>query len=87
MPIDVLKSDVFSFLERNTQTFDIIFADPPYTLEIESFELMSSLIFENKYLNNDGLLIIEHAKQTDLKDLNHFEELKTYGGNCFSFFR
>ncbi|MDC3275147.1 RsmD family RNA methyltransferase, partial [Flavobacteriaceae bacterium] len=29
MPIDVLKSDVFSFLERNTQTFDIIFADPP----------------------------------------------------------
>lgn len=87
MPIDVLKSDVFSFLERNTQTFDIIFADPPYALEIESFELMSSLIFENKYLNNDGLLIIEHAKQTDLKDLNHFEELKTYGGNCFSFFR
>ena len=87
MPIDVLKSDVFSFLERNTQTFDIIFADPPYALEIESFELISSLVFENKYLNNDGLLIIEHAKQTDLKDLNHFEELKTYGGNCFSFFR
>ena len=30
LDISAIKSDVFSFLERNKTTYDIIFADPPY---------------------------------------------------------
>ncbi|MDG1778615.1 MAG: 16S rRNA (guanine(966)-N(2))-methyltransferase RsmD [Flavobacteriaceae bacterium] len=87
MPIDVRKSDVFSFLERTTQSFDIIFADPPYAMEIENFESIVSLVFKKQRLNSDGLLIIEHSKHTDLSELTQFDEVKTYGGNCFSFFK
>jgi len=87
MPIDVRKSDVFSFLEHTPQTFDIIFADPPYAMTNEEFAQLVQLVFERKCLNSEGLLIVEHSKQTKLHDLKNFDEVKTYGGNCFSFFR
>ena len=87
MPIDVRKSDVFSFLERTPQTFDIIFADPPYAMPTDDFASIVQLIFERKLLNSNGLLIIEHSKHTNLSNLENFDELKTYGGNCFSFFK
>lgn len=87
MPIDVRKSNVFSFLERTPQTFDIIFADPPYAMELENFKSIVTLVFEKHLLNPDGLLIIEHSKHTHLSELTQFDEVKTYGGNCFSFFR
>lgn len=87
MPLDVVKSDVFSFLERSPQTFDIIFADPPYAMPSIEFEKVVRLIFERKLLNSNGLLVIEHSKHTDLSDHENFDDVKTYGGNCFSFFR
>ncbi len=87
MSIDAIKSDVFSYLERTPQTFDIIFADPPYAMSTEEFASIVQFIFERKLLNPDGLLIIEHSKHTNLSNLENFDELKTYGGNCFSFFK
>ncbi len=87
MPIEVRKSDVFSFLERTPQSFDIIFADPPYAMELENFKSIVTLVFEKHLLKPDGLLIIEHSKHTNLSELTQFDEVKTYGGNCFSFFK
>ena len=86
MSVNVLKSEVLTFLERTSSSFDIIFADPPYAMPIESFESIVTLVFEKQRLNPDGVMIIEHAKHTNLTDLEHFDEVKTYGGNCFSFF-
>ena len=34
MPIQVIKADVFGFLEKTKQPQTIIFADPPYELEL-----------------------------------------------------
>ena len=87
MSIDAIKSDVFSYLERTPQTFDVIFADPPYAMPTDDFASIVQLIFERKLLNSNGLLIIEHSKHTNLSNLENFDELKTYGGNCFSFFK
>jgi 16S rRNA (guanine(966)-N(2))-methyltransferase RsmD len=36
--IAAIKSDVFKFLEKNTNSYDIIFADPPYALDQKVFE-------------------------------------------------
>ena len=38
-------------------------------------------------LKPEGVLIIEHSKQTDLSQNDSFVKSKTYGGNMFSFFQ
>lgn len=81
-----LKSDVFSYLERCKSSFDIVFADPPYHLGQPNFEKIITLIFENNILDEDGMLIIEHAKETSLDHMIHFSFAKRYGGTVFSFF-
>ncbi len=84
--IHVIKSDVFSFLERNKADYDIIFADPPYHLDQKEFEKIILLVFENELLDEEGMLIVEHSKHTKLDHLPHFSFSKNYGGSVFSFY-
>ena len=86
MPLQVFKSDVFKYLEKSTAQHDIIFADPPYSFSDEQFSNIVALVFQNNLLLEEGLLIIEHSKHTDLSKLNQFSYSKIYGGNMFSFF-
>ena len=86
MPIQTIKSDVFKFLEKTSLQSNIIFADPPYNFTDEQFEKIPELIFKNNLLLDDGLLIVEHSKHTDLSKLENFSYSKSYGGNMFSFF-
>lgn len=81
-----LKNDVLSFLEKTQLKSNIIFADPPYDMPQENFERIPELVFKNELLLKDGVLIIEHAKQTDLSHLDHFSNKRKYGGSAFSFF-
>ena len=84
--IAATKSDVFTFLERNKATYDIIFADPPYALDQKTFDKIVLLVFEKNTLQEDGMMIIEHSKYTKLDHLIHFSFKKSYGGSIFSFF-
>ncbi|MFP4846897.1 RsmD family RNA methyltransferase [Winogradskyella sp. PE311] len=86
MPISTIKSDVFKFLEKSKQKHTIIFADPPYNFDIDTFSKIPELIFQNQLLEADGLLIVEHSKHTSLSHLEHYSYSKSYGGNMFSFF-
>lgn len=86
MPIQTIKSDVFKFLEKTSLQSNIIFADPPYNFTDDQFEKIPQLIFKNNLLLDDGLLIVEHSKHTDLSKLENFSYSKSYGGNMFSFF-
>ncbi|KAA2216522.1 MULTISPECIES: RsmD family RNA methyltransferase [Maribacter] len=87
MDIKTVKSDVFSFLSRNTEKFDVIFADPFYDMELGEFQKLPSLIFENELLLEDGVLVIEHSKQTNLESIPHFDNSRKYGNSVFSFFK
>lgn len=84
--IDTIKSDAYKFLEKLTLKATVIFADPPYDFEKEQFEKIVELVFEKNLLNDNGMLIIEHSKQTKLHENKHFNYSKKYGGNMFSFF-
>lgn len=84
--ITTIKSDVYKFLDKNILTADIIFADPPYNFDDTQFSAIVSSVFDKQLLNNDGLLIIEHSKQTDLSSNSYFSYAKKYGGSVFSFF-
>lgn len=82
--MNVLNADVFKFIGRTAERFNIIFADPPY--ELKRLAELPDLILNNKLLSEGGLLILEHGKTNDFSDHPHFKELRTYGSVHFSFF-
>ena len=86
MQINVIKSDVYSYLARGAANYDIIFADPPYDFETSEFLKIVDLVLENELLTDDGTLIIEHSKHTDLQEHSNCFETRKYGGSVFSFF-
>ncbi len=83
--ITIVKSDIVKFLERCNSTFDIIFADPPYSYP--EYDKVIETVFTRNLLNENGILIIEHGKETDLSDKTHFDFLRKYGNVWFSFFK
>ena len=85
-PVQVIKADVFRFLESYSRSTDIIFADPPYDFDLEDIKKIHQFVFSKELLTDDGLLIIEHAKHTALTQLDFFSDQKNYGGSSFSFF-
>lgn len=84
--ISTIKSDVFKFLEKAYVKADIIFADPPYDFEELEFLKIPQIVFEKNLLNQNGQLIIEHSKHTNLSNFPNFIEARRYGGSVFSFF-
>jgi 16S rRNA (guanine(966)-N(2))-methyltransferase RsmD len=85
-PISTVKSGALEYLEKTSETYDIIFADPPYNQEQVEFENLLNLIVDKALLKKDGMLIIEHSKHTDLSVLTQFEKSRNYGSSVFSFF-
>ncbi|MEZ4857753.1 MAG: RsmD family RNA methyltransferase [Flavobacteriaceae bacterium] len=85
-PITVLKNDIFKYLEYRKESFDLIFADPPYNIRIEKLQEIAQNILENNWLNPNGIFILEHTKTIDLSHLNHFQDSRKYGASVFSFF-
>ena len=47
----------------------------------------SDLVFNNKFINDNGVLILEHNGNFTFKDHNKWEFDKKYGSNYFSFFK
>jgi len=83
--LTVFKNDVFIYLKQYHQTFDIIFADPPY--DLKEIPLLPDLVFNNQLLNKNGWLIIEHDKRTDLSKFPNFLIQRKYGNVNFSIFQ
>jgi 16S rRNA (guanine(966)-N(2))-methyltransferase RsmD len=81
----VKKGEVFKFLERCREQFDIIFADPPY--QLKAINTLPDIIFSNKLLTKEGFFILEHSKHTDFSTHPNFYENRNYGNVNFSFFR
>jgi len=86
LPITTIKSDVIKYLSNCSKSFDIIFADPPYNFELKQLEELVEAVYDKNLLNEDGMLIIEHKKQTDLSSVTNFQESRRYGDSVFSFF-
>jgi len=81
--LEVRKQDVFQFLKNHRKKYDIVFADPPY--DSPKFPLLVNTILEQKLLNENGLLIIEHDSRQNFANHPKFVELRKYGQSYFSF--
>lgn len=84
--VDVIQADVFKFIQKTNAKADLIFADPPFDFEQEKIELIPNAIFENKMLNENGMLVVEHFKKIDLSRMENFSFSRKYGISIFSFF-
>lgn len=80
----VQRRDVFKYVPKITEQFDIVFADPPY-MEKAIATLPDSII-QSGILHTDGLLIVEHGDNCSFVDHPQLVEVKTYGNTCFSIF-
>lgn len=82
--IKLLQVEVFKFLKSCIDSYDFIFAGPPYALvEIDS---IPDIIFERNLLKEDGLFILEHTPRNNYEDHPRFLKVKNYGTTLFSFF-
>jgi 16S rRNA (guanine(966)-N(2))-methyltransferase RsmD len=79
-----IQADYKPFLQRSNQKWDLIFADPPYSLVEQP--LIHNLVFENNLLNPGGWLILEHDKHYDFSEYRGFHDHRKYGKVNFSFF-
>jgi len=83
--IQLIKTNVFNFLKFSDQTFNLIFADPPY--DLPNLGDIPNLIFDSKILSENGIFIIEHSKNYDFKSHTNFVEHRNYGKVNFSIFQ
>ncbi len=84
LPIRAYKNNAFTHLSKPYSSYDIIFADPPYGME--GLDKIPALIFEHKLLKENGTLVVEHDKRTDLSQHENYVQTKSYGKVNFSFF-
>ncbi|MBL0129693.1 MAG: RsmD family RNA methyltransferase [Chitinophagaceae bacterium] len=82
--IKVLRMDVFTFIKQCTDTFDFIFAGPPYALT--SIDDLPRQIVQKKLLNKNGWFVLEHTPRNDYKSFPFYKSERNYGTTVFSTF-
>ncbi|WP_312076632.1 RsmD family RNA methyltransferase [Chryseobacterium sp.] len=88
LQISTQRGDVFDWLKkfRNNKSYEIVFSDAPFEMEEKKYYELISLVLNNKYLKENGILVVEH--QSRLKfDHPNFVDTRKYGNVSFSFFK
>ena len=80
----VIKMDVFRFLETTGETYDFIFAGPPYALK--NIDDLPVIIREKKLLSPNGWFILEHTPANNYEKELLFKTSRNYGTTVFSIF-
>ena len=80
----IVRTDVFKFIASCKEQYDLIFADPPYTLP--NFAEVPEKILNSEMLKDGTLVIIEHSGSYDFSALPFFYERREYGSVNFSLF-
>lgn len=80
----ILRMDVFKFLEQCTETFDLIFAGPPYALE--TIDKLPELVTQKELLKANGWFVLEHTPRNNYEKYPLFVTQRKYGTTVFSIF-
>lgn len=86
LQINVQRADVYDWLKknRNRKQYEIIFADAPFETDEKKYQELITLVLNNHYLKENGILIVEHQTRLKLEHPNIFDNRK-YGNVSFSF--
>lgn len=80
---NAFKADALTWLKQNTTCFDLILADPPFDWE----HLPELPEYCLSYLNEEGILVLEHGKEHQFENHPAFLKTKKFGHVHFSFFQ
>lgn len=85
--INVQKANVFEWLKKNREKkqFDIIFADPPFSLEEKKYDELIALVLNNNFLKEGGLFVLEHQSKS-IPSHPQILETRKYGNVSFTLF-
>ena len=82
--LTLVRGDVFKFVATCRQSFDVIFADPPY--DLPRFGEIPGLVLDSPLVHDGTLFIMEHPREHDFSGLPHFSQQRVYGKVNFSLF-
>jgi 16S rRNA (guanine(966)-N(2))-methyltransferase RsmD len=82
--LSAIRTDAFRYLRKPYQSFDVIFADPPY--DHPDLEKLPELVLSTDILEEGGIFILEHPENFDFSAHHAFNQHRKYGGVNFSFF-
>ncbi len=80
-----VKADVFKYLDRCSEQFDIVFADPPYALP--DLAKIPEAVRQAGVVAPGGLFILEHGKTDSFTTDPNFIDHRSYSSVNFSFFQ
>ncbi|MFZ5430753.1 MAG: RsmD family RNA methyltransferase [Bacteroidota bacterium] len=83
--LNIVRDNVFEFIEKHQDQYDLIFADPPF--DLKNLGEVPGRILASGLLRPGGLLIVEHGRNNQFSNLPGFREIRSYGSVCFSFFQ
>lgn len=82
--LNIVKMDVFKYIEQCNEQYDFIFAGPPYALG--TIDDLPRKIFEHHLLNEGGWFVLEHTPRNSYKNFPYFRAERNYGTTIFSIF-
>lgn len=82
--VQLLKMDVFAFLQNCTQSYDFIFAGPPYALG--TIDELPKIIVAKQLIKPGGFFVLEHTPRNAYEKFTGFSFVRHYGTTLFSFF-
>ena len=82
--LTLVRGDVFKFVNSCRQSFDVIFADPPY--DLPRFGEIPKLVLDSPLVHDGTLFIMEHPREHDFSALPHFSQQRVYGKVNFTLF-
>lgn len=85
--LNLIRGDVFKYLNACRIQFDFIYADPPY--DLEALPTLPDVIFNHAtpLLKEGGWFVLEHSDKNDFSQHPHFKEHRQYGSVNFTFFQ
>lgn len=83
--LQLIRGDVFRYLQTvKPESFDFIFADPPYALK--QLADVPKMVLDKNILKPGGIFVMEHPKEYDFSNLPYFDQHRIYGSVNFSIF-
>lgn len=82
--INIIKMDVFKFIDNFAEQYDFIFAGPPYALT--NIDDLPKKIFEKKLLKKNGWFVLEHTPRNNYKLFPFYKTERNYGTTVFTTF-
>ena len=83
----IFSRDFFQFSENFTNTYDLVFADPPYKFDDYKYQTIISYVLNNCLKNDNSIFILEHYKKYIFTKNNNLFDERSYGDSKFSFFK